>query len=312
VKALAFSPDGRLIATASEDHTARLWDVPPIRRDDPEDLRLRVEALAGLTVGEEQDLRALDLASWADRWRDLSAKGRRPIAAPADPAIAGSSGPASEAPFDLEEARKAALREYLAGSAEGYRRRCRILLDRFEDRGIWYAAERAAKVCLLPSGNPEILARAAALAESSDRRSKGSPWAKFVVGLSQYRRGLFEASLPNLRFAREASRHFQEGQFGWQLGATSLGAEAMALARLGRTREARLRLRDAWGTLESALPDWSLRAPDPNDFGLAFTMILLREAEAVVLWDPTFPDDPFAPGSQESSTVGRSDGPEGN
>ena len=275
---------------------ARLWDVPPIRLGEPEDHRLRVEALAGLTVGEEQDLRTLDLATWADPWRHQSARGpgcsrRRPIRPGA-----ASSDPASEAPFDLEEARKAALREYLAGSAAGYRRRCLILLERFEDRGVWYAAERVAKACLLPCGDPEILARAAALAEASDRRSQGSPWAKFVVGLSRYRRGSFEASLPDLQFARDASPHFADARSGRHLGAMSLGVEAMALARLGRSREARLRLREGWGILEISLPGWSLRAPDPEDFDLAFAMVVLREAEAVVVWDPIFPDDPFAPG----------------
>jgi hypothetical protein len=75
----------------------------------------------------------------------------------------------------------------------------------------------------------------------------------------------------------------------------SLGAEAMALASLNRFQEARRRLRQAGETLETTLPHWASRIPNPGfDYDFAYAIRLLREAEAVVLWDSIFPSNPFA------------------
>jgi WD40 repeat protein len=295
VWALEFSPDGTMLATASQDKTARLWDVPTLRPADGEILRLRVEALTGLTVDDEQNFLTLDDATWLGRREHLAARGGGSLPAQAGPANPSLSEPQALPLFDLGAERTAALRELLTGSREGYRRRCLTILDRSEIRGIWYAAERAAKACLLGSDDPEILARAAAMAALSDRRSNGSPWAKFVVGFSEYRRGLHESAVATLRLCRAGSEHFAEPE-RWHLRAMTLGAEAMALAHLDRPGEARRSLAEAWQTLEAAFPGSNSRTPDPNrDYDLTYATLLLEEAEAVVLWDPIFPADPFAP-----------------
>jgi WD40 repeat protein len=295
VWALEFSPDGKTLATASQDKTARLWDVPAIRSDAGDDPRLRVEALTGLTIDDDLNSLRLDEDAWHDRREHLTAQGGGSLPAAVD--AASPPGPDLETPppFDLGAERTAALWEVVAGSPQGYRRRCRTILQRSELRGIWYAAERAAKACLLRPGDPEILARASALAALSDRRSNGSMWAKFVVGLSEYRRGLDESALATLRLCRAGSEHFAEPE-RWHLRAMTLGAEAMALVHLDRPAEARRSLAEAWQTLETAFPGSISRAPDPDqDYDLAYSLLLLREAEAVVVWDPVFPVDPFAP-----------------
>ena len=71
--------------------------------------------------------------------------------------------------------------------------------------------------------------------------------------------------------------------------------EAMALARLGRTKPAR----EALARAERLMAD---HIPAEGSVGLypapwqewAHCEILHREAEAVVRWDPIFPADPFA------------------
>ena len=71
---MSFSPDGRTLATACADGTARLWEVPLPAIDDPERVWLSVELRTGRTI-ENGLVRTLTRAEWLDRKRQLDALG---------------------------------------------------------------------------------------------------------------------------------------------------------------------------------------------------------------------------------------------
>ena len=50
---MAFSPDGKTVVTASQDQTARLWDVAATLPDELERVATRVEVLTGLELDEQ-------------------------------------------------------------------------------------------------------------------------------------------------------------------------------------------------------------------------------------------------------------------
>jgi hypothetical protein len=83
--AVAYSGDGKILMTGSEDKTARLWDGPRLLADEVEQVVLRAQLMTGMELDERGTVRELDVASWLERKRRLDAwvapsmpAGRRP------------------------------------------------------------------------------------------------------------------------------------------------------------------------------------------------------------------------------------------
>jgi tetratricopeptide (TPR) repeat protein len=98
-----------------------------------------------------------------------------------------------------------------------------------------------------------------------------------TLGVAQYRLGQVAAALATLTKSNDLNKEKEPDDLAFL---------AMAYQRLGKPAEARAkldRLRDV------------MRRGDPNTRQAAEHLAFLAEAEAVVLLDPVFPADPFAP-----------------
>ncbi len=322
-----FTPGSRYLLT-SDGITARLWDPPAPLPDDVPRLAAWVEAATGLELDERGSIRMLDQSAWLERRRRLEQLGGPPPdpAPRLDPILFGGKPSArgdawtergqsdraeaayaeairarplnggiasSLAQLHLERGhldRAAAtlaeavgrmpddliLRHELgeallwAGDRSGWRRSIAALLD--GSGGTIHArdAEQIARACVLgPEGtaDPDVPVR---LAEKAGFLN--------TLGDALYRAGRFDEAIRRLD---EAIRiRGGEGQpQDWAF-------LAMAHHRLGHRDEARQWL--------DRLREYQPSA-DPAQFWDELEILLLRgEAEAVVLHDPVFPDDPFA------------------
>jgi tetratricopeptide (TPR) repeat protein len=163
---------------------------------------------------------------------------------------------------------------------EGWRSANDALLERFGGTTNVSTANLVAWACALgPDGSadPEIPVR---LAEGAVRGATDGARPGFLntLGATLYRAGRFDEALRRLEEAIK------------QRGKTSTPADwaflAMAHMRLGHRAQARRwleRLRDYQPSAK--LAQWS------DELALS---LVRREAEAMVLYDPVFPDDPFA------------------
>jgi WD40 repeat protein len=76
---LAFAPDGRTVLSGDGDGVARLWSVPLPLADEPERIRVWLEATTGLELDREAGaVRALDVDAWQERRRRLAELGGPP------------------------------------------------------------------------------------------------------------------------------------------------------------------------------------------------------------------------------------------
>jgi WD40 repeat protein len=67
VRDVAFSPDGKTVATACHESGVQLWPVPAPLDGDPEQLRLYAEVITGVELDEHGLPRALDAKTWQER-----------------------------------------------------------------------------------------------------------------------------------------------------------------------------------------------------------------------------------------------------
>ena len=166
------------------------------------------------------------------------------------------------------------------GDLTGWRKLSGELLDRFGRTNNYNRANQLAWVCSLgPDGaaDPQAPIR---LAEVAVRNRPNNPNVLNTLAAALYRAGQYEEAIRQLE---EAIR---------LRGGASIPSDwvflAMALHRLEHRDEAR-RWLDRLRNHESST--------DPDKFWNELEIRMLRrEAEAVVLYDPIFPADPFAPG----------------
>jgi tetratricopeptide (TPR) repeat protein len=116
-------------------------------------------------------------------------------------------------------------------------------------------------------------------------------WPAFVLGVCEYRRGRHEQALAALRKSASVDPTSPTLQLTWLV-------MAMAHERLGHHAEARQWLEKAVRRVD----DMRKVLPEPfnpailfaNEFDWRDFQILRREAEALILYDPGFPTDPFS------------------
>lgn len=178
-----------------------------------------------------------------------------------------------------------------AGDTDRFRRLCRRMLDRFRGSQDPVVAARTAKYCLLlPMPGPEqedagrLAEQAVAGATGPLRRQAGA-----AEGLADYRRGRFADALAAIDKAQAL-----DGDGDWNLQVFAGCVRSMALMRLGSRDEARAALMKASGLYRSNVQQAT--ALDPGTFwaDLLICEVLHREAEALVVYDPAFPANPFA------------------
>ncbi|MGO9917396.1 MAG: protein kinase domain-containing protein [Isosphaeraceae bacterium] len=191
-------------------------------------------------------------------------------------------------PSDTQPWMDAATLYLELGDLEGYRRHARAMLDLFGATASPQIAERTAKIGLLTAPPPADRTRLTALAELAVTDGAGTtliPWYQFARGMAAYRDGQFAPAADWLRAAHESISAIQ-----FKIAIELF--RAMAEARLGQNDSARARLDGARrALLESAPPAADLGA-GWHDWLIC--QIALREAEALILYDPVFPADPFA------------------
>jgi WD40 repeat protein len=78
VWAVAFSPDGKIVLTGSDDKTARLWNVPRPIEGDPKRILLWAQVITGLELDEYGGTRGLDAPTWEQRRQRLQELGGPP------------------------------------------------------------------------------------------------------------------------------------------------------------------------------------------------------------------------------------------
>jgi tetratricopeptide (TPR) repeat protein len=200
-----------------------------------------------------------------------------------------------------------AVTRLLAGDLPGYRAACAGMLKRFQPIDDSTAATRVAYACSLAAeavsdvqGLIKVSERAtrsvggnewgvgAVLIKVSERATRSVGGNESGVGAVLFRAGRLEEALQ--RFEK-AHKVFPPRAWDWLF-------LAMIQSRLGHTSEARRSLQqaDQWiaeadkapsGT-ENEGPRWGDLTEKPA------ILLLRREAEAVVRFDPVFPADPFA------------------
>jgi len=249
----------------------RAWlDMEVVRREDifPRVLALRPTD-AQLWVARGRYL------AWLGRWDDARAAYERVIHNGADTEDA------------LDEYACVLL---LAGDSAAYRRWCEELAKQLERHPSNHAGFLLARAGVLA---PKAFDDASRLVRSAERGAKDNPKSPhhlYVMGLSCLRAGRLDESVRYFQASLADTRHWLDIN-NW------LGL-ALAHHHLGHAAEARRWYEKARDWIDQK----NRERADKNVFyfpPLTFTdwvelVVLRREAEALILYDPVFPADPFA------------------
>ncbi len=177
------------------------------------------------------------------------------------------------------------------GDEVRYRALCRLMLDRFRVTNDPAIAERTAMYCLLlPLPGPEQ-EDAGRMAERSVAGATGPlrRWAGAAKGLADYRGGRFADAVAVIEKSQAVD---DDGERDLQVMAGCV--RAMALMRVGSRDEARAAFEKASALHRPNVQQATALDPGASWADLLICEVLHREAEALVVYDPAFPSNPFA------------------
>jgi WD40 repeat protein/serine/threonine protein kinase/tetratricopeptide (TPR) repeat protein len=197
----------------------------------------------------------------------------------------------ASAPPDSEEWFEHACLRLIVGDREGYRAFVQEMRQREGQTSNPIVAYVLARSCVQTTESivePEQVIR---WAESALRDSR-LPRCLHVLGAAHFRAGHLDQAIKWLEESNTAA-----DSSGWDSADDTLNRLVLAKAheRSGHTVRARALLAEvqrSWRRIETARTDGAVSL-----FTLDWLpmQLLRREAEAVILYDPVFPDDPFAP-----------------
>jgi tetratricopeptide (TPR) repeat protein len=193
----------------------------------------------------------------------------------------------------------------MAGDRDGYRRLCRETLEpgeRSEDPATLVLANRPgilAPDSLYDRDLPIQMAERALKRGFTDQVH----WPgcmRYVLGAAHYRAGHYDQAVHFCRQSLEKYPNWQGKVLNWPV-------LALAYQRLGHAEEARKALAQAWSMAGASRrggfeTDRLLESDYGGIANWLELMVWLREAETVILDDPVFPADPFAPDSSGESS----------
>jgi tetratricopeptide (TPR) repeat protein len=232
------------------------------------------------------ELRPGDEQLWCVRGRYYAARGQWNLAA------ADFARGIAAAPPDSEEWFEHACLRLIVGDKEGYRSFVQEMRRREGQTSNPLVAYILARSCIQaadPGVEPEQVLRWAEAALQGGR----VPWYLHAVGAAHYRAGHFDEAIKWLEesIAARTSGFISADRYSLQ----NRLFLAMAQERLGHTAQARAILAEVqgfWQRIEAAKTDGAVSAPAVDWLPM---QVLRREAEAMILYDPIFPPDPFAP-----------------
>jgi tetratricopeptide (TPR) repeat protein len=225
--------------------------------------------------------RPYNASSWAARAEYFSARGQHQNSV-ADFVAARETDP------DIPQLHyRVAIARLLAGDLTGYREACTGMLARFKTTQHPFVANRVAYACIYAPGAVVDMPGLIQVAERSVPARAGG---ERIVGAALYRAGRYQDAL---RCFEQARKVREPRAWDWLF-------LCMIQGGLGHAEEARRMLARAgqWiaeadrakpGTSRDNESTWT------NSYEKPTILLLLREAEAVILYDPIFPADPFAP-----------------
>jgi tetratricopeptide (TPR) repeat protein len=204
-----------------------------------------------------------------------------------DQAAADFARGITSAPPTSQEWFEHACLRLIVGDEEGYRafvREMRRREGQTNDPLVAYVLARSCVLTADPVVEPEQIIR---WAEQAVRHG-GQPWHLHVLGAAYYRAWRLDEAIKCL----EKSNTRYSGIDDYKL--QNRLVLAMAHQRLGHSQQARAlldRVHRSWERVQASRTDGAVSLFSVDWLAL---QLLRREAEAVILYDPIFPADPFA------------------
>ena len=270
---------------AAVDFAEELELLPEGRRwDSPRSVRALAMARWDRAYARLLELRPDDGQLWSVRGRYHALRGRWDLAA------ADFARGITSAPPDSEEWFEHACLRLIVGDREGFRTFVQEMRRREGKTSDPFVAYVLARTCLMtaePVVEPDQVIRWAEAALRDDRR----PWYLHVLGAAHYRAGHLDQAIKWLEESNTAWSNFNTNDDDRLQNRLVL---AMVHERLGHAAQARALLAEverSWQRILAAKTDGAVSLQTPDWLPL---QLLRSEAEALVLYDPVFPADPFA------------------